>query len=1554
MVETEDTAQQELEEKDFSITAQARKKKAVKEGEAEAQRQSKFRRKLGFETGGEFYNKILDETRKRLLLAYSSTQKIKDVDLRVKGIVKQLKEDFSSLNSPLFKQIKNFLTYGVAVEGRVSGKANKYIPNLKEFREAMIDVMSTADLVQMERNTPEGERIFTRFVKKLTSVQEVQDAVDQNLLPPDALNKITKDQKTGKGAFSVNLYQKVMPTESEFISYADQPAVKPHKTTPGVMVKSGLKGTRKDGLVKRVAEGLALDALMEVRQSEEVASRLTDDVAAQMDVEKLGAAIGRETNVKFSKALQVEFSKAQNAVKFSLKLTKPQTKRKLLTTLDKLIREQSDDSFVKSALMELRFSAELGLDLRDVTIGGIPAAQIIDIDAVIQDVKNIKVGEIRRIGHTAFVELLAKASEKQILRFVKNVFRSSRSSMVFGITSNRLLKERVLDVIQNGTYKGRFELVKSKFGEKLTFDGKVVELYEDTTNIKKNARNPKSGITELVNKQAEEARAFILEVLGDKKISKGDRIAMLQLMAYDQRGALRKVSKMGITLNEDIKIPVGKLTLEHEITINDMVDVLIDFINEKPGSKKAVEEMFDNSYVHVLPKQIDTVLGGIKIDGVSYKSRGGLNRYMHAEVLEYLQKLESKGIVTLPSRLKFIKAQQFQKIDNAISESRKPSWSKSPKGITVLDFDDTLATTKSMIRFTRPDGTKGKLNAEQYASTYQDLSDQGYKWDFSEFDRVVDGETAPLFNKALKLQSKFGSKNMFVLTARSMEAAQAIHTFLKANGLNIPLKNIAGLGNSTSEAKALWIADKVGEGYNDFYFADDALQNVQAVENMLSQFDVKSKVQQAKIKFSKSIDTEFNKMLERSKGISAETIIDRAVAKQRGKNVGRFEFFIAPGADDFAGLMMRLEGKGKRGEQDRLWFKEALYDPYNRAYREINQVRYNIVNDYSALAKTIPGINKKLKKNLEGTDFTTEQAVRIYAWKKSGFEVPGLSEKAVENIVAKVSEDVELVKFVEGLRKLMRTEEGYVKPGDHWTAQTIQSDLHNVVEKVHRDNALAEWQQNADQIFTEDNLSKLEALMGTKYSEALRDILYRMKTGKNRPSGSNVEVNKWMNWVNGSVGAIMFLNMRSAVLQTISTVNYINFGDNNVFKAAKAFANQKQFWADFVMIFNSPMLKARRAGLQQDVNQAELADALAGAKNSPQAVIAYLLKIGFAPTQIADSFAIAMGGSTFFRNRTKKYVAEGMTQQEAEKQAFTEFQSITEENQQSSRPDRISQQQASVLGRIILAFMNTPMQYNRIIKKAAGDIVNKRGDIKTHVSKIMYYGVAQSIIFYSLQSALFGLAFDEDEEEAVIDKKIDRVAQGMVDSIVRGSGLKGAVLSTIKNTYLKFKEEATKGWKADYGNVLVELFNLSPPLGSKARKVYSSFKTYKYNREIMKHMSLMDIDNPTWSMVSTITEAGTNIPLHRLLTKFSNMREALDQDNAAWQRVAVGLGWNQWSVGIDPYEETKKAKAELKAKKKKDKKKKDGKKSRCTASTSDGTRCKNMTTNKNKRCYAHQ
>ena len=74
-------------------------------------------------------------------------------------------------------------------------------------------------------------------------------------------------------------------------------------------------------------------------------------------------------------------------------------------------------------------------------------------------------------------------------------------------------------------------------------------------------------------------------------------------------------------------------------------------------------------------------------------------------------------------------------------------------------------------------------------------------------------------------------------------------------------------------------------------------------------------------------------------------------------------------------------------------------------------------------------------------------------------------------------------------------------------------------------------------------------------------------------------------------------------------------------------------------------------------------------------------------------------------------------------------------------------QQASGLGRLVLNFANTPMQYARIIKKSTKDLLAGRGDWKTNLSKIVYYGAVQNLIFSALQAAVFTLLFDEEEEK---------------------------------------------------------------------------------------------------------------------------------------------------------------------------------------------------------------
>jgi hypothetical protein len=157
---------------------------------------------------------------------------------------------------------------------------------------------------------------------------------------------------------------------------------------------------------------------------------------------------------------------------------------------------------------------------------------------------------------------------------------------------------------------------------------------------------------------------------------------------------------------------------------------------------------------------------------------------------------------------------------------------------------------------------------------------------------------------------------------------------------------------------------------------------------------------------------------------------------------------------------------------------------------------------------------------------------------------------------------------------------------------------------------------------------------------------------------------------------------------------------------------------------------------------------------------------------------------------------------------------------------------------------------------------------------------------------------DEEEEEALkIDKKKGRIVNTMSDTILRGSGLYGAVVSTIKNVIIKFIEQENKGWSADHTYTMIEVVNLSPPLGSKLRKLYSAIQTYKFNKDVIKKMGI-GIDNPAYDAFGNIISGVTNLPLDRAIKKVRNVRASLDERNSAWQRIATLLGWTTWDVGV--------------------------------------------------------
>jgi len=789
---------------------------------------------------------------------------------------------------------------------------------------------------------------------------------------------------------------------------------------------------------------------------------------------------------------------------------------------------------------------------------------------------------------------------------------------------------------------------------------------------------------------------------------------------------------------------------------------------------------------------------------------------------------------------------------------------------------------------------RGILNAEEFAKQGDKLTSEGAKMDFSDFNRVVDGKKGPLFDLMKKMKEAEGDRDMFILTARSQESATAIHEFLKANGIDIPLDNIKGLGNSTGEAKAEWLVGKAAEGYNDFYFADDAIANVDAVKKALEPIDVKSQVQQARMnKSSVDMNETFNKYLEAKTGIEWQKEFSEAKATVRGAKKGRFKFWIPPSASDFSGLMDATLGKGKEGEAQRNFYNEVLYKPYSRAQRSVARDRTQLMADFKALKKEL-NVPKDLREITE-SGFSKEQAVRVHLWNKLGFEVPGLSKTDLAELNKIVTEDATLSAFAEQILSITKGD-GYSKPGKHWLSGTITTDFMNLLNTTKRNKYLEEWQANVDVLFSTANLNKLEASFGPKYREALENSLARMKAGKNRIQGGNRLSNRVLDYINNAQGTIMFFNMRSAVLQSLSATNFLNFGFNNPIKAGKAFANQPQYWKDFMEIMNSEYLLDRRNGLKINIAENEIADAASTSKNKAKAAINYILEKGYLPTKFMDSFAIASGGATWYRNRIKSLIKEGKSEAEAKETAMEEFIEISEKSQQSSDPSKISQQQSGDMGRILLQFVNTPMQYARLQKAEALDILNRRGNPLKKAGKILYYGAIQNMWFNLMQQGLFAIGFDDDMGDVDIENKVADGVNGMVDSTLRGLGMGGMTVSVLKNFLIDVYERSGKK-QPKYKESLFKLLEFSPAIKSKFSKLSSVawMMEDKITMDKMKNEGF-SLNNPAWKAMAKILSATVNIPLDRAYQKLENVQFAMDEETEAWQSVFAWLGWPEYQL----------------------------------------------------------
>ena len=160
-----------------------------------------------------------------------------------------------------------------------------------------------------------------------------------------------------------------------------------------------------------------------------------------------------------------------------------------------------------------------------------------------------------------------------------------------------------------------------------------------------------------------------------------------------------------------------------------------------------------------------------------------------------------------------------------------------------------------------------------------------------------------------------------------------------------------------------------------------------------------------------------------------------------------------------------------------------------------------------------------------------------------------------------------------------------------------------------------------------------------------------------------------------------------------------------------------------------------------------------------------------------------------------------------------------------------------------------------------------------------------------------------------------------IDSLLRACGINdfdeflnqrpdviGTVLtavSTIKNVVQEYNKQDKKGFTADHTYTILQVANLSPPIGSKLRKIYSAIQAKKFEKDVIAERGFdVTLDgkfnlSPSYNVLGAVVEGATNLPLERVTLELQSLTEAMDTRNTIMQRIALGLGWKSWDVGAE-------------------------------------------------------
>ena len=512
------------------------------------------------------------------------------------------------------------------------------------------------------------------------------------------------------------------------------------------------------------------------------------------------------------------------------------------------------------------------------------------------------------------------------------------------------------------------------------------------------------------------------------------------------------------------------------------------------------------------------------------------------------------------------------------------------------------------------------------------------------------------------------------------------------------------------------------------------------------------------------------------------------------------------------------------------------------------------------------------KKRIDKESLTPEQKERlekIYGGEIPNFAVytPLTSEGADTDadVDKLISQDQYAMYTVMDGRLKKRTGGGEITFGNN-----LDADFDSYLNGPVRTMAFLDFAKNASDFFGPKQITAMKAAYGEQWAAAVKDSLRRIVTGKNQPSKQTAATRALDKWINRTVGTVMFLNTRSAVLQLISIGNFIVNDPKAVFAGLSATRQEKDTVRDFLK--NSEWVKERGKG------KVDLAVDAIFDDNQPNFIDRVLQK-GYVLTKLGDKFAITAGGSPYMIGRYRQLKNEGMPHEDAIQRAYADFVAQAEETQQSTRPERLGQTQTTQMGKLILAFANTPMQYNRKMLRAIKDLrasgTNPQRK-KQAARELVYYGAAQNMVFTTLQKLLLP-GVDDDE-----GKNADWI-NSLANTLLRGIGVWGAVVAAAKDALIA----ASKG-----KDVYDPLINVAPAVGTKVRHIRTALGTKKI------YAQSDVIDNAEIYQYASGINAVTNLPADRAVKVAEQVLDAFSSDFTWYQSVLRALGWSRYDLGV--------------------------------------------------------